>query len=71
MRPPLGVTEFFRDEEVYSFLKENTLPGLFSRLDSDESLRVCVPGCATGEEVYSVAIMLREYLEEHNQRRNP
>jgi two-component system CheB/CheR fusion protein len=61
----IGVTEFFRDQEVFSILKEKILPGMFSSLHSNESLRVWVPGCATGEEVYSLSMIFNEYMSEH------
>ena len=62
----IGVTEFFREPEVFEVLQQEVLPDLVSGLDPDETLRVWVPGCATGEEVYSVAMILREYLAKHN-----
>ncbi len=59
----IGVTSFFRDPEAFIFLKEQVLPDLISQKDH-EALRVWIPGCATGEEAYSVAIVLQECLEE-------
>ncbi len=59
----IGVTNFFRDPEAFAFLKDNILPGIFKRADS--RLRVWAPGCATGEEVYSIAILLQEVLAEN------
>ncbi|MGW8186861.1 MAG: CheR family methyltransferase, partial [Desulfobacterales bacterium] len=62
----IGVTNFFRDPEAFTFLKEKALPAIYSRKRREEPLRVWIPGCATGEEVFSVMILLREYLEENN-----
>jgi len=62
----IGVTNFFRDPEAFGFLKDKVLPELFKRTASEGRVRVWVPGCATGEEVYSVAIVLQEYSEENN-----
>jgi two-component system, chemotaxis family, CheB/CheR fusion protein len=59
----IGVTNFFRDPEAFAFLKQQVLAELVSR-DESEPLRVWIPGCATGEEAYSVAILLQECLQE-------
>jgi len=61
----IGVTVFFRDPEVFSFLKKEVLPDLISR-EGREAFRVWIPGCSTGEEVYSVAILIKEYLDEQD-----
>lgn len=66
----IGVTKFFRDAGAFAALKEK----LFSHLDKKaegESIRVWVPGCSTGEEAYSIAIILSEYLEKHQDRKMP
>ncbi|MBC8070538.1 MAG: PAS domain-containing protein, partial [Deltaproteobacteria bacterium] len=55
----IGVTRFFRDEEAFALLEERVLPELL-RNASDKPLRVWVAGCATGEEAYSIAILLHE-----------
>jgi two-component system CheB/CheR fusion protein len=59
----IGVTAFFRDTEVFEALKANGLPELIERLHQDETLRAWVPGCSSGEEVYSLAMVIREYLD--------
>lgn len=59
----IGVTSFFRDAESFEVLKTKILPELFEQIEDDATFRVWVPGCSTGEEVYSLAIILREYLE--------
>lgn len=59
----INVTSFFRDPEVFAILKEQALPQLLADKPEDHPLRVWAPGCATGEEVYSLAIVLRECLD--------
>lgn len=61
----IGVTQFFRDEDAFDSLKANFLPSLFTGRDADDPIRVWVAGCATGEEAYSIAIMLQELLGSH------
>ncbi len=61
----INVTEFFRDPEVFEALKEIVFPKIVPARN-DTALRVWVPGCATGEEVYSIAIALLEFLGERN-----
>jgi two-component system, chemotaxis family, CheB/CheR fusion protein len=62
----IGVTRFFRDEDAFEALKTTILPSLLANKKANEPIRVWVAGCATGEEVYSIAILLQETLEEHN-----
>ena len=59
----IGVTNFFRDTAVWELLKENILPGLIKELPEGYILRGWVPGCSTGEEAYSLAIVFREIME--------
>ena len=56
----VGVTAFFRDAEVFSALEERVLPSLAGAARELGTLRAWVPGCATGEEAYSVAMLLGE-----------
>ena len=56
----IGVTAFFRDPEAYEALGKTVLPELFKSRPEDGTLRVWVPGCSTGEEAYSLAIVLQE-----------
>jgi two-component system CheB/CheR fusion protein len=60
----INVTRFFRDKAVYRALKKRFLPGLLKNKSKDRQpeLRAWVPGCATGEEVYSLAICILEAL---------
>ncbi len=59
----IGVTRFFRDEEAFRRLEREVLPGMLQNVAKDDELRVWVAGSATGEEAYSVAILLREAAE--------
>jgi two-component system CheB/CheR fusion protein len=56
----ISVTTFFRDNEVFEALKSKVLPQLFEGREPNDSLRVWIPGCATGEEAYSIAMLLLE-----------
>ncbi len=56
----IGVTEFFRDEEVFKFVEEKIIPQLISGF---EQLRIWIPACSTGEEAYSYAMLVREYFD--------
>ncbi|MDR3569887.1 MAG: CheR family methyltransferase [Syntrophobacteraceae bacterium] len=60
----IGVTSFFRDPEAYTFLKMEILPDLLTRGSEHEPFRVWAAGCSSGEEVYSIVIMLVECLDE-------
>jgi two-component system CheB/CheR fusion protein len=62
----INVTEFFRDPEAFEQLKKAVFPAIFSKLSPHETLRIWVPGCSSGEEVYSIAIVLLEYFRERN-----
>jgi len=59
----IGVTRFFRDPEAFEILKEKILPGYLADKPDSESLRVWVPGCSSGEEAYSVAMIMSECVE--------
>jgi two-component system CheB/CheR fusion protein len=56
----IGVSSFFRDPEAFEELREKAIVPLITRSDPDTPLRAWVPGCATGEEAYSVAMLLLE-----------
>ncbi|MCI0444348.1 PAS domain-containing protein [bacterium] len=60
----INVTNFFRDPETFEVLKLEIFPKLIKPIPG-KTLRVWVPACSTGEEVYSLAICLLEYLGEH------
>ena len=59
----IGVTEFFRDKQTFQFLESDIIPSLFDNLRSNDDLRVWSAACATGEEAYSLAILLAEQAE--------
>ncbi len=58
----ISVTNFFRDTASFSFLCSTLLPRLLASKKNNGSLRVWVAGCATGEEAYSIAMCLQEFL---------
>ncbi|PJE30365.1 Methylase of chemotaxis methyl-accepting proteins [Pseudooceanicola antarcticus] len=60
----IGVTEFYRDRDSFRKLREHVLEPLVARTREDSSLRIWVPGCASGEEAYTIAIELSEVLRE-------
>ncbi|QDH81160.1 PAS domain S-box protein [Echinicola soli] len=59
----INVTSFFRDIDTHKYLEENLFPKLLKRKKGGEVLRIWVPACATGEEAYSIAMMLHEVNE--------
>jgi two-component system CheB/CheR fusion protein len=58
----IGVTSFFRDPQSFEALEREVIPHLFEGKGPDDTVRVWVPGCATGEEAYSIGILLREHM---------
>ena len=58
----IGVTEFFRDPEAFETLQTLAIPNLLAGKSAADTLRVWIPGCATGEEAYSIAIALKEAM---------
>ncbi len=60
----ISVTSFFRDPAALDILKAKVLPLILEGKPEDYALRIWVPGCATGEEAYSIAMVVREYLDE-------
>ena len=61
----IGVTNFFRDAQVWEKLKETIFPNIFSTLQEGSVLRAWVPGCSTGEEAYTLAMIFKEALEKN------
>ncbi len=59
----ISVTEFFRDPQAFETLQNEVIPKLLVGKGAADTIRVWVPACATGEEAYSIAILLREALE--------
>jgi two-component system CheB/CheR fusion protein len=64
----IGVTQFFRDPGAFDALDATVLKGLVAGKGADEEVRVWVAGCATGEEAYTIAILLREAMDVHRPR---
>jgi two-component system CheB/CheR fusion protein len=65
----IGVTEFFRDPEAFSRLEHEILPSLLGDHDPAEEVRIWVAACATGEEAYSVAMLVQEFLDSRQSKR--
>jgi two-component system CheB/CheR fusion protein len=61
----ISVTTFFRDTEAFDKIAKQIIPELFKDKEPDETIRVWVSGCATGEEAYSLAILLLEEAARH------
>ncbi len=59
----IPVTSFFRDPKTFESLTENVFPALLENKPEEDAIRIWVAGCSTGEEAYSIAICLHEYLE--------
>jgi two-component system, chemotaxis family, CheB/CheR fusion protein len=64
----ITVTSFFRDPHVFEALKTRVLPELFAGRDVSETIRIWVSGCATGEEAYTIAMLLLEEAGRHDLR---
>lgn len=61
----INVTQFFRDQELFDYLRTHILPELIENAhDREEELRIWSAGCSTGEEAYSIAITVSELLDE-------
>ena len=58
----IGVTQFFRDRPAWKYLESEVLPKLIAQLEPQEQLRIWVSACATGEEAYSMAILVDEAI---------
>jgi len=58
----IGVTEFFRDKREFEVLEAQVVPKMFQDKGAGQQVRIWVLGCATGEEAYSIGILLREYM---------
>jgi two-component system, chemotaxis family, CheB/CheR fusion protein len=63
----VSVTRFFRDPDSFESLKTRVFPRLVHARRADAAIRIWVPGCASGEDAYSIAIALQEYFEETGQ----
>ncbi len=64
----IRVTNFFRDAEAFEAIKERAMPHIFRNKSNDSLVRIWVPGCSTGEEAYSLAMIIQEYMTETKDR---
>lgn len=58
----IGVTHFFRDSEAFDILKVEVIPKLCGQKKKGETIRIWIPGCSSGEEVFSIAMLLDDYI---------
>ncbi|MFM0235036.1 chemotaxis protein CheB [Paraburkholderia sediminicola] len=61
----IGVTNFFRDHETFEVVEREIVPKLFQKKSEDDPVRAWVAGCATGEEAYSLAMLLADHPDRH------
>src|SRR5262249_40926586 len=64
----INVTEFFRDPKIFDVLKSEIFPAMLKDRPPDMPIRIWVAGCSTGEEVYSIAMLLVNFLAEQRAR---
>jgi len=62
----INVTHFFRDPEAFDKFKEEIIPGILANKSPRDQIRVWISACSTGQEAITVAILLKEYLDEHH-----
>lgn len=63
----INVTNFFRDSDVFDKLREHVLPRMFAGKQPGAAIRIWVPGCSTGEEAYSLAMLIRECMDDRKE----
>lgn len=61
----IGVTHFFRDPEAFELLRTRVIPDILTRKAPGSVVRIWVPGCATGEEAYSIAFLFLDFIDHH------
>ena len=66
----ISVTNFFRDPEAFDLLGKKIIPDLLNMKKPESPLRIWVPGCATGEEAYSIAMLVHEAMERSDKHLN-
>ncbi|HXO75255.1 MAG TPA: chemotaxis protein CheB, partial [Puia sp.] len=59
----IGVTRFFRDREAFDLIRENVIPAIIENKEEDDTIKIWVTACSTGEEAYSLAMVVDEVLE--------
>ncbi|MDD7915737.1 CheR family methyltransferase [Polaribacter ponticola] len=62
----IGVTKFFRDTEAFSIIEKEIIPELFKHTQPTDKIKLWSVGCSSGEEAYSLAILLKEYMTKNN-----
>lgn len=65
----IGVTRFFRDQAAFEVLREKVIPRICQQHTGKDPIRIWVPSCSTGEEVYSIGMLLADYLEQEGDNR--
>lgn len=60
----ISVSSFFRDPEAFKLIEHEIIPNILNQIKKDEEIKIWVPGCATGEEAYSLAMLLCEQLKD-------
>ncbi len=66
----INVTRFFRDKEIFPYLRTTILPRILKSKTAEETIRIWVPACSTGEEVYTIAMLIIE-LQDNKSKKNP
>ena len=66
----IGVTSFFRDPDAFNIIREKVIPDFFKDKSHDEPIRIWSAGCATGEEAYSLAILVTDYMRRTKRTQN-
>lgn len=61
----IGVSNFFRDQEAFIYLENEIIPKIAQNAQVGETIRVWCPGCSSGQEAYSIAILFTEYMKSH------
>ncbi len=59
----ISVTAFFRDPAAFEVIEQTVIPEIFARHDRNDAVRIWVPGCATGEEAFTLAMLCREQMD--------
>ncbi|NMF07750.1 CheR family methyltransferase [Clostridium beijerinckii] len=58
----IGVTQFFRDSEAFGIIEKEVIPKIFEKKSPGSTIRIWVAGCSVGPEAYTIAILIKEYL---------
>ena len=64
----IGVTSFFRDKDPFEVLKKEVIPKIIEKKSNGDTIRVWIPGCSTGEEAYSTAIIFDEVISKQKKK---